>query len=169
VQLSRGIAAESAFGPDHPSVAVSLNNLALLYQDRGDYADAEQLYRRSLAILEKALGPDYQGALNWLNDLADPRRVRSVMSDQDKSATADTSMLTDADWIEIDMLRCAWESGGRKGLWKALDKLRNDDPIRYVTAAAAIIPDMVRNTLKDHMAENGITEEDLEETARKHH
>jgi hypothetical protein len=38
-----------------------------------------------------------------------------------------------------------------------------------VTAAAAIIPDMVRNTLKDHMAENGITEEDLEETARKHH
>jgi tetratricopeptide (TPR) repeat protein len=169
VQLSRGIAAESAFGPDHPSVAVSLNNLALLYQDRGDYADAEQLYRRSLAILEKALGPDYQGALNWLNDLADPRRVRSVMRDQDKSATADTSMLTDADWIEIDMLRCAWESGGRKGLWKALDKLRNDDPIRYVTAAAAIIPDMVRNTLKDHMAENGITEEDLEETARKHH
>jgi hypothetical protein len=40
-------------------------------------------------------------------------------------------------------------------------------PARYVTAAAAIIPDMVRNTLKDHMAENGITEEDLEETARR--
>ena len=37
------------------------------------------------------------------------------------------------------------------------------------TAAAAIIPDMVRNTLKDHMAENGITEEDLDETARKLH
>jgi tetratricopeptide (TPR) repeat protein len=118
VQLSRGIAAESAFGPDHPSVAVSLNNLALLYQDRGDYADAEQLYRRSLAILEKALGPDYQGALNWLNDLADPRRVRSVMRDQDKSATADTSMLTDADWIEIDMLRFAWGRVAGKGFGK---------------------------------------------------
>ena len=39
--------------------------------------------------------------------------------------------------------------------------------MRYVTAAAAIIPDMVRNALKDHMAENGITEEDLEETARR--
>jgi hypothetical protein len=91
------------------------------------------------------------------------------MSDQDDLATADTSMLTDADWAEIDELRCAWESGGRKGLWEALDKLRNDDVVRYVTVAAAVIPDMVRNALKDHMAVNGITEEDVEEMARTVH
>jgi hypothetical protein len=28
------------------------------------------------------------------------------------------------------------------------------------------IPDMVRNTFKDHMAVNGITEDDVEEMAR---
>ena len=37
----------------------SLNNLALLYRDQGRYADAEPLYKRALAINEKALGPDH--------------------------------------------------------------------------------------------------------------
>src|ERR1700730_4484516 len=76
------------------------------------------------------------------------------MSDEDELETADTTVLTDADWAEIDKLRCAWDSGGRKGLWEALDKLRNDDLVRYVTVTAAVIPDMVRNTFKDHMAVN---------------
>ena len=38
---------------------MSLNNLAVLYQSQGRYADAEPLLRRSLAICEKALGPDH--------------------------------------------------------------------------------------------------------------
>jgi tetratricopeptide (TPR) repeat protein len=41
---------EKAFGPDHPDVATSLNNLAELYRVQGRYADAERLYERSLAI-----------------------------------------------------------------------------------------------------------------------
>jgi hypothetical protein len=41
---------------DHPDVAVSLTNLAGLYQKRGRLADTESLYKRSLAINEKALG-----------------------------------------------------------------------------------------------------------------
>jgi len=40
-------------------VATSLNNLALLLQDKGDSAGAEPLYRRALAIAEKVLGPDH--------------------------------------------------------------------------------------------------------------
>ena len=36
----------------------SLNNLANLYSAKGDYAKAEPLYQRALAIWEKALGPD---------------------------------------------------------------------------------------------------------------
>src|SRR6516165_4197930 len=39
---------ERALGPDHPAVAVSLNNLALVYAAQGRYADAEPLYKRSL-------------------------------------------------------------------------------------------------------------------------
>ena len=48
-----------ALGPDHPNVATSLNNLAELYRNQGKYAEAEPLYKRSLAIREKALGPDH--------------------------------------------------------------------------------------------------------------
>ena len=45
--------------PIIPMSRLSLNNLAALYQDQGRYADAEPLYKRSLAIREKALGPDH--------------------------------------------------------------------------------------------------------------
>ena len=38
---------------------MSLNNLAYLYDKLGRYSDAEPLYKRSLAIREKALGPDH--------------------------------------------------------------------------------------------------------------
>ncbi len=38
---------------------MSLNNPALLYQAQGHYAKAEPLYQRSLAIWEKAVGPEH--------------------------------------------------------------------------------------------------------------
>jgi hypothetical protein len=39
---------EKALGPDHPAVAISLNNLAALYNDQGRYTDAEHTSRRPL-------------------------------------------------------------------------------------------------------------------------
>ncbi|MFN3920758.1 MAG: tetratricopeptide repeat protein, partial [Methylohalobius sp.] len=36
--------AEKNVGPNHPDVATSLNNLALLYYAQGQYALAEPLY-----------------------------------------------------------------------------------------------------------------------------
>ncbi len=62
--------AEKNAGPNHPDLATSLNNLALLYKDQGEYAQAERLYKRSLAIDEKALGPDYPDVAISLNNLA---------------------------------------------------------------------------------------------------
>ena len=62
--------AEEIVGPDHPDVAVSLNNLALLYKTQGHYAQAEPLYKRSLKIYEKALGPDHTTLARRLNNLA---------------------------------------------------------------------------------------------------
>jgi tetratricopeptide (TPR) repeat protein len=44
-------------GPEHPDVAQSLNGLAVLYYQQGRYADAEPLYRRALAVRDKALVP----------------------------------------------------------------------------------------------------------------
>ena len=40
-------------------MATILNNLAGLYDAQGLYAQAEPLYKRSLAIAEKALGPEH--------------------------------------------------------------------------------------------------------------
>ena len=45
---------EKALGPDHPDVALNLNNLAALYWTRAEYDEAEPLFRRALAISEKA-------------------------------------------------------------------------------------------------------------------
>ena len=45
--------AEQAFGPDHPNVATSLDLLANLYLDRYQWAQAEPLSKRLLAIMEK--------------------------------------------------------------------------------------------------------------------
>ena len=36
----------------HPSVAITLNNLAYLYHSQGAYAKAESLYQRALLILK---------------------------------------------------------------------------------------------------------------------
>ncbi len=42
-----------------PASVQSLNNLAALYQAQGRYAEAKPLYKRALAIWEKALGLDH--------------------------------------------------------------------------------------------------------------
>jgi len=45
-------------GPDHPNVALSLSNLAELYEAQSEYDNAEPLFKRSLEILEKEYGQD---------------------------------------------------------------------------------------------------------------
>ena len=51
-------------------MAQSLNNLAILYMDQGNYVKAEPLYQRSLAIREKALGKEHPDVATSLNSLA---------------------------------------------------------------------------------------------------
>ncbi len=51
-------------------MATSLNDLALLYDNQSKYAEAEPLYKRSLAIYEKALGPEHPHVAASLNNLA---------------------------------------------------------------------------------------------------
>ena len=50
---------EKSYGPDHPTVATRLNNLAFLLQDTNRLSEAEPLFRRALAIAEKGLGPEH--------------------------------------------------------------------------------------------------------------
>src|SRR5437016_2875790 len=66
---------EKALGPEHPYVAQSLNNLAELYRANGEYAKAEPLYQRELAIREKALGPEHTYVATSLHNLAELYRA----------------------------------------------------------------------------------------------
>jgi tetratricopeptide (TPR) repeat protein len=43
---------KKTYGPDHPNVAIRLNNLAQLLQDTGRLTEAETLMRQALAIDE---------------------------------------------------------------------------------------------------------------------
>ena len=47
---------EHAVGPYHPDLANVLNSLAGLYAELGDYAEAERLAQRSMAMMEEATG-----------------------------------------------------------------------------------------------------------------
>jgi tetratricopeptide (TPR) repeat protein len=46
-------------GDNHPDVALSLNNLALLYQSQGRYTEAEPLYLEAINIATQALGENH--------------------------------------------------------------------------------------------------------------
>jgi tetratricopeptide (TPR) repeat protein len=61
---------EKALGPEHPHVGASLNNLAFVLKDQGDFAAARPLFERALAIQEKALGPEHSTTATSLDNLA---------------------------------------------------------------------------------------------------
>jgi tetratricopeptide (TPR) repeat protein len=62
---------ERVQGPDHPGVAMTLNNLAELYREQGKFAKVEPLCQRALAIRERVLGPDHPDVAMSLNNLAE--------------------------------------------------------------------------------------------------
>ena len=49
----------TVLGPDHPELAILLNNLAVLATAREDKAQARLLYRRAIALLEPAVTSDH--------------------------------------------------------------------------------------------------------------
>ena len=68
---------ERTLGPDHPDVAISLSNLAGLYDKEGRYAEAEPFYQRALTIGENALGNDHPDVALLLSNLAEFYRIQS--------------------------------------------------------------------------------------------
>ncbi|MCH6577531.1 MAG: tetratricopeptide repeat protein, partial [Proteobacteria bacterium] len=82
-QLVGALKEAEEFGPQDPRLATSLNNLAELYRAQGRYAEAEPLYKRALAIDEKALGPEHPDVATNLNNLA------ALYDDQGRYAEAE--------------------------------------------------------------------------------
>jgi tetratricopeptide (TPR) repeat protein len=77
---------EKLLGPDHPGVATVLDSFGRLYVEVGRSADAEQFFKRTLAIREKVLKPDHPDyflVAQSLNNLA------AVYNDQGRYAEAE--------------------------------------------------------------------------------
>ena len=60
---------EAAHGPEHPEVAVAVNNLGRVLQDRGDFDGAQAAFERALAINEAAHGPEHPEVAINVNNL----------------------------------------------------------------------------------------------------
>ena len=60
---------EKQLGPGHPKVAVALNDVGLLLENRKDFPGAEKLYRRALIIQEQAFGALHPEVGTTLNNL----------------------------------------------------------------------------------------------------
>jgi len=68
--LAQAMVAQLEKGPPSRDFAGALNNLAQVYGDMGRDAEAEPLYKRSLAVMEKAAGLDSADMAPELNNLA---------------------------------------------------------------------------------------------------
>ena len=57
-------------GEEHPATMTTMNNLALILGEQGDYAGARRLQERVLEISTHRLGDDHPDTLTAMNNLA---------------------------------------------------------------------------------------------------
>src|SRR5919199_927061 len=62
--------ARQVWGEEHPNIATSLNNLAVLYKLQGSLAEVEPLYQEALAMRQRLFPGDYPDVAESLNNLA---------------------------------------------------------------------------------------------------
>jgi tetratricopeptide (TPR) repeat protein len=105
---------EQESGPDHPSVAVRLNNLALTLPPR----EAEPLLRRALAINEKALGGSHLETAATLNNLADV--LASLRRFREAEPLARRSVAIFAQTLGPDSERTQTALANLKGIQRAI-------------------------------------------------
>ncbi|HEX6199978.1 MAG TPA: serine/threonine-protein kinase, partial [Thermoanaerobaculia bacterium] len=67
-------------GLEHPKVAESLNELAIVLQDRGELERAEALYREALDMRRRLLGPEHPDVAQSLSDLGGVRWARGDLA-----------------------------------------------------------------------------------------
>jgi tetratricopeptide (TPR) repeat protein len=66
---------EATFGPNHPYVAIAVNNLGSVLHDLGDLSGAQDCFELALRIDEAAYGPDHPDVANRVNNLGSVLRA----------------------------------------------------------------------------------------------
>ena len=74
---------EQDLAPGHPDMALSLNNLAVLYAAQERRAEAEPLYQQALTITEIAFGPEDPKMAIALNNLAELYRTQGKRAESE--------------------------------------------------------------------------------------
>jgi len=91
------------------------------------------------------------------------------MAKKSKLEVVDTRGLTDADWAAIDKVIRAYRAGGMEGFWDELETFGDGNLILQITIVGAFFPDVIREAIKDEMAEQSITLEDLRNLVKRLH
>lgn len=130
--------AEKEFGKEDTSYAKALNNLAMVYQKRLRYLDAERTFLKTLKIKEKAVGTNTFSYSTTLINLADLYKTRKdyvkafeyyqLAANIDKSITGETSEIYASGLANIGRMCYFLED-----LPKALNFLNNSLNIREKT------------------------------------
>jgi tetratricopeptide (TPR) repeat protein len=118
---------EQRLGPEHPSTAAALNNLAALLQATNRLAEAEPLMRRALAIDEASYGNDHPKVAIRLNNLA------SLLQATNRLAEAEPLMARVVEIFEIsysnDHPYVATVLNNLASLLKATNRLAKAEPL----------------------------------------
>ena len=67
----------------------------------------------------------------------------------DPVSVYDRADLTDADWLQINKIRSAYNIGGTPALSKALADFCKEDVICYIRVLNAILPNQIRERIKE--------------------
>ena len=67
---ARSAIRERVLQPEHPDIAMNLQNLTLVATSRARYAEAEQFQNRAMALYQKALGAEHPAIVLCLSTLA---------------------------------------------------------------------------------------------------
>jgi tetratricopeptide (TPR) repeat protein len=68
--------AERTLAPNHPAIAMALNDLAQACRSQGQYLEAEKRYREAIAVWESSVGPNHPDLAKGLLGLAGLYRER---------------------------------------------------------------------------------------------
>jgi len=130
--------AEKTLGRSNTHVANLLSELASLYDDPGDYAQAMRLNQWSLSILEESLGSQHMDVADVLNDLAWEYRE---IGDYGRALTlfqrslVVTEKLVGSEHVEVTVKPARYTAGQDARLYGRQDARRYAEQIRASTGA----------------------------------